>query len=469
VVNDGACETVVVPQARRPMTTRLRSLREPGWTVAIAAILVYLFVIHSFMAEVGAAAIVIGLAALLLEGRPLRVPSFLVWLGAFLVWAAATIPLGWAPGASLDKLTDFGKTWLIAFLIANASRSEKQWRIVMIGWLAMFALFPFRGTAINFALGLSHAGRYAWNFTFANPNDLAAISLLVFALCIAFVRTPRPAWVRWSARLGAASMPLLILITGSRGALVALATFALVMLAFSRKRLATSAVLFVIAIASFPFLPANLRARFADMKFLTSTETVALADGSAEQRLAILQVGATVAKDHLLTGVGVGNYPIANFQYAATRAEWRLAQGYKDSHNSYLTLVAETGLPGLLLMGAAVLSTFVSLIRSLRKGRRLAPACNDPILKEALINRPPVLIAGLASFVVAGVFGSLMYFTYPYLFAVVAQGVTHSALERARGLASPGGAGRGPAETAKSGLSSRAGRRRLWVPRWRIA
>lgn len=455
-------------QARRPTTARLRSLGEPGWTVALVAILVYLFVIHNFQINIGAAAIVVGLVALVLEGRPLRVPSFLAWFGAFLGWAAITLPLSWDPGHSYEQLIDFGKIWLIAFLIANAARSEKQWRIVMVGWLAMFALFPFRGTAINFALGIAHAGRYAWNFTFQNPNDLAAISLLIFALCIAFVRTPRPAWVRWSARLGAASMPLLILVTGSRGALVALAVFAMVMLAFSRRRLATSAVLVALSIASYPFLPENIKARFVGMKFLTSAETVGMADSSAEQRLAILQVASAVAKDHMLTGVGIGNYPSANFRYAASRPEWWRAQGYKDSHNSYLTIAAETGLPGLLLMGAAVISAVMSLLRAIREGRRLAPACSDPVLREALINRPPVLLAGLAAFLMAGVFGSLLYFTYPYLFAVVAQGVTRSSLERAHALAADGVAD-ARSNGASHSVTATRGRRRTLTPRPRVA
>ena len=428
--------TLATAQARRPMTARLRSLGEPGWSVPIVAILTYLFVVHSFRLPIGAAAIFAGLAGLALEGRRMRFPPFLLWFGAFLVWAAATLMMGWDAAHSYDQLVDFGKIWLITFLIANAARSEKQWRLVLVGWLAMFALFPFRGTAINFALGLSHAGRYAWNFTFQNPNDLAAISLLVFSLAFLYVRSPGPPWIRWSARLGALSMPLLILITGSRGALLGLIVFAAVMIAFSRRRLGTTALLATLALISLPFLPDNIKARFSGMKFLTDTETIGRADTSAEQRFQILQVASTVAKDHPVFGVGIGNYPLANNQYAPTRPEWWRAHGFRDAHNTYLTIAAETGIPGLLLMSAAAASVIFGLIRAHRKGAKLAPLCPDPVLREALINRPPALLAGLMAFLVTAMFGSLFYFTYPFMYAVAAQAMTSDMLERAKRMAS---------------------------------
>lgn len=423
------------PQARRPLTARLRSLGEPGWTIALGCVITYLFVVHSYRLAIGTAAILIGLVALVLEGRPLKVPPFLLWFGAYLLWALATAGLGIDPTHSWERWQDFGKIWLIAFLLANAARSEKQWRIVLVGWLAMFALFPFRGTVFNYLSGTTHAGRYAWNFVFQNPNDLAAITLLVLALCVAFVRTPHPASVRWCARLGAATLPFLILLTGSRGALLALAVFAATLLSFTKRRAGTAVLVGIACIIAIPFLPANLKARFADMKFLANTETIGQADSSAEQRFIILKVAAAVARDHLAHGVGIGNYPRANNSYAMQRPEWAFARGFRDSHNTYLTLAAETGLPGLLLMAAATASLLVTLLRAQREGKRLAVTCPDPVLAEALVNRPPALLAGTLAFMVAAIFGSLIYIIFPFVFAISAHGVTCHSLERARRLA----------------------------------
>lgn len=408
-----------------------------GWTPALVAILVYFFVVHSFRLPIGTAAIVSGLVLLVLEGRPMRVPAFLGWFAAFLAWALVAMPAGLDLGSSWTRWQDYGKIWLIAFLVYNAATSEKQWRIVVIGWLAMFALFPYRGTVFNFLGGIAHAGRYAWNFTFQNPNDLAAIALLVLALCVMLVRAPRPAWVRWCARLGAVSLPVLMLLTGSRGGLLGLAVFGVVLVLFSKRRLGILALSALATALAFPLLPANIKQRFLDMKFLQSTETLGQADSSAEQRWTIMRVAFAVASDHPLMGVGIGNYPLANARYSLLRAEWADARGFRDAHSTYLTVAAETGVPGLLLMGAATGSLLLALAGRYRRGVELARRLTDPVTVDALVNRPPALIAGTAAFLVASVFGSFIFMVFPFLFAVVALGVTESALRTAHGAVAP--------------------------------
>ena len=105
---------MVTAGARLPERGLVRRVAsEPGLTISIVCILVYLFVVHSYKLNVGSAAVVIGLIALLLEGRTLRVPPFLLWFGGFLVWALVTLPFGIAPEASLDRWIDFSKLWLI--------------------------------------------------------------------------------------------------------------------------------------------------------------------------------------------------------------------------------------------------------------------------------------------------------------------------------------------------------------------
>lgn len=76
-----------------------------------------------------------------------------------------------------------------------------------------------------------------------------------------------------------------------------------------------------------------------------------LDEGSNSQRLATWRQAWTVAQDHWLTGVGIGNYPLSV----------RPTAGYRDpiyAHNLYLDILAETGIFGLTswlgLVGIAI-------------------------------------------------------------------------------------------------------------------
>lgn len=74
-------------------------------------------------------------------------------------------------------------------------------------------------------------------------------------------------------------------------------------------------------------------------RFLSSFN---LSEGSALGRLKIWQESLAVAKDHLITGVGLGNYPLALNPNEAYRSA-------VTSHNLYLDILTETGVFGLLV------------------------------------------------------------------------------------------------------------------------
>src|SRR5690606_40059475 len=53
---------------------------------------------------------------------------------------------------------------VIFFVAYNAIQSRAQLRFFVFWTLAMYALFPVRGTLFNFLFGIAEFGRYAWNF-----------------------------------------------------------------------------------------------------------------------------------------------------------------------------------------------------------------------------------------------------------------------------------------------------------------
>ncbi len=136
---------------------------------------------------------------------------------------------------------------------------------------------------------------------------------------------------------------------------------------------------------------------------LTSTSTIAQADpeGSAEQRLEVQKVAWQIFLDHPVFGVGLGAYPEANAAYAPNL-------GRKDTHDTYLNVAAELGLPGLVLW----CGLFASVLRYAYRSRQLAAP-------GALATQQGWIERGLLAYLVAGLFGNFAALTFPYLILAV--------------------------------------------------
>jgi O-antigen ligase len=267
-------------------------------------------------------------------------------------------------------------------------------------------VYPVRGTLYGYSIGYHPFGRAVWNYIYANSNDLATLSLLALgiALAIAFSGTSRTA-VRFGAGLSAILLLLVILLTQSRGAVIGLvagmgpAFAGLVMNRPVRAVFAGGVLVLVIGFS----VPASVWERLSGVTMLASTSTVAAADpeGSAEQRFAIQKVALQIVLDNPVFGIGLGAYGLEN----ARRAP---ALGRRDTHNTYLNLAAEVGLPGLALWCALAWS----VLRYAYHRRRLA-APGELSSQQAWIER------ALWAYLVAAVFGSYAALTFPYLVLAV--------------------------------------------------
>lgn len=96
-------------------------------------------------------------------------------------------------------------------------------------------------------------------------------------------------------------------------------------------------------------------------------------------------------------GVGLGCYPLANDRYSP-------GLGDRDTHDTYLNLATELGLPGLLMWMGLVGSVFLYVRRLSGKKASLHPSIGTPWLQ-----------CGLVAFLVAGIFGSYSGITMGYL------------------------------------------------------
>jgi putative inorganic carbon (HCO3(-)) transporter len=123
-------------------------------------------------------------------------------------------------------------------------------------------------------------------------------------------------------------------------------------------------------------------------------------DSSFEKRRLVTRAAWEMFLDHPLSGVGAANYTVHYDRYADRVGS--AAREYDDPgethypHNLYLEIGAETGVPGLLVFGAAVLVAFGYL----RRARRRALARGDP--GTAVLARGVAL--GLVGYLVSSLF-----------------------------------------------------------------
>jgi O-antigen ligase len=318
------------------------------------------------VAKVAAAASLTALAgSALLYQRRLRVGGLLgalvlllfAWLGLSSAWSLD-------PGRTRAVFGEALKYLSIFLLVVNVVDSPGRLRKVA-SFVAWATAVPALGALVSYARGehLVDGNRAAWIGIFANPNDLAYHLAVGAALALA----AREAAPRRATRVAYLALVLLLggtlVLTGSRGGLLALsAVVALSLLRGRRARALVGAALTIVCLLQLD--PGGVfRAR-------TERSTAFGEDVSARGRLDAWRTGMRIFAARPLTGVGAGAFVEAWPRYAPGDAGPPLTE-----HNTFVQLLAELGLPALLLFGGA-------LAVALRPPRR-APA--DAGVRPALI------------------------------------------------------------------------------------
>jgi len=407
------------------------------WSLTLVGFLLYIVVITTYELPIGDVAMGAALFGLVLLRTGYHFPATLGWMAAFLVWTAVSglqSPYQWEVQ---PHVIDFGKLFLIALVLVNAVRTKENIRLYAVLFLGCFALYPMRGAIFNYVGGYTLYGRALWNHVYANPNDLAALTLLQLSLAVSLLRSEFHRWTRYCVYLGCAMLPILVLMTQSRGAFLALAVFVAFFLAGQRRR--ARALVSVLAIAAVVVMvaPGGVWKRVSGLKSATTEEGIAAADqeGSAKQRYQIWQVAGRVIADHPAFGVGFGAYPVAHSEYVVTGRGARFARGERDTHSTYLNVLAETGFIGLGLFLGMLGSAFFTAERVRRRWRKVYPDAAQQLYALEL---------GLIAFLVAGIFGSFAKLSFLYLhlmlLVVVAAWLNEAATARQAAVAAPRGA-----------------------------
>ena len=187
-----------------------------------------------------------------------------------------------------------------------------------------------------------------------DPNDLGAMLALALPMAWYLATKTRNVFLRWINRAYFVFGMLAILLTGSRGALLATVVALMVVpwtLTQVRVGVKFAAVILIVAASytAVQLVPENLFERL-------STTSSELSEGTLNNRLRIWKWGLSTVPEHPIGGYGPGGW------YRAIG----LQIGNKAPHSTWLAILVEEGAVGLVIY----LSMFVMLFRGLR---RLAP------------------------------------------------------------------------------------------------
>jgi O-antigen ligase len=389
------------------------------WSPAYIAFLVFMFVTITFRLPLGTGAMSIALLTLPLERDGVRIPM-VVGLGvALLGWSLLGMTTTEFPAEVLAAIGDFAKVIAVLFVAVNVLTTRSRLRAFLVLTCILWFFFPIRGTLISYAVGGTLEGRAIWNFVYSNPNDLAALCLLQLSVALGVLAVEHKWWVKLGTQIVAALLVLIIVLTQSRGAMIALIVFVLIFgKAYLRYVTVPRAIAGLALVALVGYVaPDSVWRRFSSIRSATNTdmaqfdpETNDLAtrqdQSSSVQRLAIWDVAEAMTAENPILGVGFGAYPNMHQRMAMQARFNPIARGRRDTHSTYLNLSSEIGLVGL----AIFISAIVSVLRTSRRVRRLAKD-RMPALAAQAFN----FELGLYGYLVAAIWGSYGAATQTYM------------------------------------------------------
>lgn len=268
-------------------------------------------------------------------------------------WITLSTVLAVVPEMSEEIYGNYWKAILMTVLITGLVRDRNRLR-----WLLLLIVFSIGFLGAKRGLfGLMRGGARFDDGPggFMSDNNSFALALnMILPLLVGLAVVEKQKIIRIAAAVAAALCMLCILFTFSRGGLLTLMLVGGLLVWRSRRRFLVGTLLAVGLCGFLLFSSADLTQQYVDR---ASTISNYEEDGSAQGRLTAWTTSWRVFLDYPWTGVGPNNLAAVFMRYSPNTERFRVA------HNAYFQLLAECGLPALLLFVGALGATLWRLQR----------------------------------------------------------------------------------------------------------
>lgn len=337
-------------------------------------------------AMVAGAALVLLLRYMVFREQPLFSWRAVVGLGALLAWAGLGILYARYWSVAEDTTFRMAKDFILVFVLLAFIDNPRRLRIFLATLVATYgaicALGLYRyltGDPNNF-FGFVNFVFVEQRFTGPLPdaNFFAAYLAFLIPVCVGRLVAGGSRRGTILAALGLGLLAAGLLLTASRGGLLAVLCGLLLFLIFLSNRSRLRAL--AIGLATVLLVPLLLSSTLASRyQFLIDPSVAApVADRAVEGRLASWQVAEQLFYDHPLMGVGVGNFK-PHYQQTALDLGLIFRGEGRSAHSLYLEVLSEQGILGLSLL-LAVLG--VAVATPLAVASRLARSGAVPLAME---------------------------------------------------------------------------------------
>lgn len=309
----------------------------------------------------------------LLHGAKLRVAGPMKWFLAFYGAMLASIPLAFWRANSAQSCYTFLEIVVYVVMTATLLTTESRIRwfiltdVLLVDWLGGSALWNYAHGIwevrmhIERAIGITSSA--------GDPNTMATTLLISLPFSFLLMNRSNPKWMRLIGLASIAMSLVTIVDTGSRSGALGVIFLLLLLIFRKKKNLIYIPILVALSPVVWSVIPQQYKARYETVDHLKN-------DDSYQNRILSWQGGVGMFLSNPLTGVGPGNYAIANgekFWPGEGRKKWL------DAHSLYFKLIGELGLLGIITFVGYLVSVFRLNFR-LRRRLRDAPVL--PMIKE---------------------------------------------------------------------------------------